>query len=128
MYYIILVMLCLFLLNYDKMCKRYRNKRDGKAGESKVKQQLAHLSTDYQVINDYRLCGSQIDHIVKKGNLIYVIETKNWNGVLEGNAFNKYLYLNNKKIYSPFMQNKKHCLLVKQFLLFIRLFKLFSIV
>lgn len=64
MYYIIIAIMCLLLLNYDKIFKDYRNKRVGIAGESKVKQQLAQLSDDYQVINDYHICGGQIDHVV----------------------------------------------------------------
>ena len=113
MYYIIIAILCVLLLKYDYICTRHQNKRVGKAGENKVKQQLAKLSTDYQVINDYHLCGRQIDHIVCKGNLIYVIETKNWHGILRGDIADKYLNLSGKSVYNPFFQNDKHCQVVK---------------
>lgn len=64
--------------------------KSGLTGENKAKSILKRLSSDYYVLNDLSIeiegKTSQIDNIVVGSNGIFVIETKNINGHIVGDA------------------------------------------
>lgn len=86
----------------------------GKAGEFWVKRELAKLNKKiYYVINDVTLQDNnsthQIDHIVISQYGIFVIETKQYNGYIYGNEYDRQ-WVQNKKyhINNPIHQNYGH--------------------
>ena len=86
----------------------------GKAGEFWVKQELRKLDKNkYLTINDVNISTDrkthQIDHIVVSKFGIFVIETKQYNGYIKGNEFDK-KWIQNKKftINNPILQNYGH--------------------
>ena len=89
----------------------------GYLGESKIKRQLHQMSyIDYKVLNDVLIVvdsySHQIDHVVISRYGIFVIETKNYRGRIEGKVRdnNWVQLLGNKKFYflNPVKQNKSH--------------------
>ena len=89
----------------------------GKAGEYYAKGELKKLNKDeYKVINDVFIDSgeytSQIDHIVVSKYGIFVIETKQYNGIIRGNQYDQKWVrrLKKKDIYytNPFRQNAGH--------------------
>lgn len=86
----------------------------GKAGEFWVKQELKKLNSSiYKVINDITIIVDgvthQIDHIVVSKFGIFVIETKQYNGYIKGNEYDKKWTQNNKVyINNPIHQNYGH--------------------
>lgn len=94
-------------INYHKL------KRIDDIGENKVKEVLSHLDESYIIKNNVHLSGQQIDHLVIKGHLIYVIETKHYSGTLHGNASDTYLKHNQTMLYNPIKQNNRHCDVVR---------------
>lgn len=86
----------------------------GRAGEFYVKNELRKLpKNNYFVINDLMVrVGSithQIDHVVISKFGIFVIETKQYNGYVVGNEFDKKWHQNNKYlINNPIHQNYGH--------------------
>ena len=86
----------------------------GKAGEFWVKRELSKLDKKiYHVINDVTIqdinSTHQIDHIVISQYGIFVIETKQYNGYISGNEYDKQ-WIQNKKyhIHNPIHQNYGH--------------------
>ena len=94
----------------------------GAAGEFWVKRELKKLSKEYLIINDYMIrIGNktyQIDHIVVSLYGIFVIETKQYNGYLTGNDYDKtwIQYSGKKKYYinNPIHQNYGHIQALKK--------------
>jgi len=105
----------------------YENRRNagfvkrGRAGEIKVSDKLEkYLDDNCFIINDVDLKfgkqKSQIDHIVVAPNGIFIIETKNWAGHLEGNEtderWNQTKEIKGNsiqiKLKSPIVQNARH--------------------
>lgn len=86
----------------------------GKAGEYHVKKELKKLPKEkYLILNDIMVQGSnnthQIDHVVVSEYGIFVIETKQWNGYITGNEYDKKWKQNNKYyINNPIHQNYGH--------------------
>ena len=86
----------------------------GKAGEHHVKNELKKLAKNkYLVINDLMIMvnnvSHQIDHIVVSKYGIFVIETKQYNGYIVGNEYDKKWKQNNKYyINNPIHQNYGH--------------------
>ena len=112
--------------------KIYENSRSagfvkrGRAGELKVSDKLEKfLDDNCFIINDVDLAfgkqKSQIDHIVVAPNGIFIIETKNWSGHLEGNETDERWTQTkerdgktlNIKLKSPIVQNARHIETVK---------------
>lgn len=86
----------------------------GKAGEYHVKNELKKLPNEkYLVLNDVMVESNsityQIDHIVVSEFGIFVIETKQYNGYIVGNEYDK-KWKQNKKFYinNPIHQNYGH--------------------
>jgi len=94
----------------------------GKAGEHHTKGLLKKLPRNiYIILNDIMLpidgITTQIDHIVVSPYGIFVIETKQWNGYIKGNKYDK-KWIQNRKYYveNPIRQNYGHVKAVCQFL------------
>lgn len=96
-----------------------KNVKVGNLGEHIVKSKLELLGDDYIVLNNVRFRKVQIDHMVicRKVNIIFVIETKMWGGIITGGKDDKrwlqdksgqVKYLNN-----PLLQNNYHCRVVR---------------
>lgn len=69
--------------------RKYRIYRGGWEGEKQVIKLLDNkLSDDYILLNDLYLRGGggDIDHVVLGPNGIFVLETKNWNGIITCNG------------------------------------------
>lgn len=107
----ILLIIILKILNY------YSPKIKGFIGEYKVKSRLSKLNNDeYKVIHNLRIfyngIMSQIDHIVISKYGIFVIETKNYKGVIYGGE-KSYEWTQTHgyaktKFYNPIKQNIGH--------------------
>lgn len=89
----------------------------GRVGEAKVALLLASLPKDqYRTINDViiptRNGTTQIDHIVVSSYGVFVIETKNYKGLIYGgeNAekWTKNMWGNKYSLYNPLKQNNGH--------------------
>jgi len=116
-FYIIIVMLVGFPIVYPKIL--------GFFGELYTKQSISKLSsTDYHVINNLLLMKDnktcQIDHIVISKYGIFVIESKQYNGYITGNKYDKkwVRHVGRKKIYyeNPIAQNYGHIKFLSSFL------------
>ena len=102
-----------------------RNRIFGKAGEFWTKRELKKLNKEYKVINDVMIRTSdgsthQIDHLVISKYGIFVIETKQYNGYLIGNDYDKkWKYKTHRKTYyinNPVHQNYGHIQALKEVL------------
>lgn len=96
------------------ICAIFYKQIVGKAGEHHVRNELKKLPKDkYQIINDLMInvnnVSHQIDHIVISCYGIFVIETKQYNGYIVGNEYDKKWKQNNKYyINNPIHQNYGH--------------------
>ena len=96
------------------LCAVFYKQIVGKAGEHHVKVELRKLPKDkYLVINDLMIKANgsthQIDHVIISNNGIFVIETKQYNGYIVGNEYDKKWRQNNKYyINNPIHQNYGH--------------------
>ena len=99
------------------VCIIYGNKILGWFGEKWTKDEIKKLPTDrYKILNDIMImlnCKTyQIDHIIVSCYGIFVIETKQYNGLITGNKYDKYWvrHIGNKKCYytNPIKQNYGH--------------------
>lgn len=101
-----------------------QNKIVGISGEFHVKGELAKLPNDYLVLNDVMVKGdrgtTQIDHVVISKYGIFVIETKQINGTIYGNDYDKNwtIYYGKEKhsMYNPTHQNWGHVQALKKVL------------
>lgn len=96
------------------ICAVFYKQIVGKAGEHHVKNELKRLPKDkYLIINDLMIMVNnithQIDHLVISNYGIFVIETKQYNGYIVGNEYDKKWKQNNKYyINNPIHQNYGH--------------------
>ena len=118
---IIVVILIIFLIFI--FSKKKEDK--GAIGENKVNRILDNLpEQQYISIKDLLLKTekgtTQIDHVVISYKGIFVIETKNYDGLIFGSDKQKYwtqvLYKNKYKFYNPVWQNKGHISAIKRVL------------
>ena len=118
---IIVVILIIFLIFI--FSKKKEDK--GAIGENKVNRILDNLpEQQYISIKDLLLKTekgtTQIDHVVISYKGIFVIETKNYDGLIFGSDKQKYwtqvLYKNKYKFYNPVWQNKGHISAIKSVL------------
>lgn len=107
--WIIIAVDILLSVNYKKWI--------GKAGEFWVKRELKKLPSEYLVINDVMIKTNdksthQIDHVVVSKYGVFVIETKQYNGYIMGNKYDKRWLIKsgNKNFYinNPLHQNYGH--------------------
>lgn len=113
-YVVLTISLIVFFIVYKSVFKR---KIKGYIGEYKVSKILNRLNKKkYFIFNDIKIMIngsiSQIDHIVISTYGIFVIETKNYKGVIKGNESSKeWKQVLNKKtrtFYNPILQNQGH--------------------
>lgn len=97
--------------------KLYKAKIKGVIGEKNISSILYFLNkSKYKVINNVVLKKenktSQIDHIVISDFGIFVIETKNYKGLIFGNEnseyWNQIIFKRKEKFYNPIKQNLGH--------------------
>lgn len=100
-----------------KIRQTIKNRNKGKEGEKSVITTLRQLNkSDYKLLDNVLLASrgksTQIDHIVVSKYGIFVIETKNYKGLIRGNteATHFYQVLGNKQysFYNPYKQNEGH--------------------
>lgn len=110
---IILTMIIALLI----MVKIYKSKIKGYVGERLVSKKLKKLNKrKYKIINNVLLKTSkgstQIDHIVVSRYGIFVIETKNYKGIITGSEYddnwNQILINKSETLRNPIKQNNGH--------------------
>lgn len=90
--------------------------RKGEIGEYKIDIQLSQLPKEYRYLSDLLVKNpqaksgySQIDHMIFTPYGIFVIETKNYQGIIYGGKNRNTWLVNGKfKIMNPFVQNYGH--------------------
>jgi hypothetical protein len=105
--------------------KKVEPTRIGEIGEYKINIQLDHFTKDCKYISDIMINNSksktgysQIDHIVVSPYCIFVIETKNYNGVIKGSRNDQNWTVNGRfKMYNPIKQNYGHVMALQSLLL-----------
>ena len=114
---VILVLISILIL-----IKSYESKVKGYVGEKLVSRRLSKLNKrKYKVINNLLLKTSrgttQIDHIVISQYGVFVIETKNYKGIITGNEYddnwNQILFNNKELLRNPIKQNNGHIKVLK---------------
>ena len=91
----------ILILIIDILLVVFYSKFIGKAGEHHVKGRIKKLPKDkYLIINDLMVMVDektyQIDHVIVSPYGIFVIETKQYNGYITGNEYDKKWKQNNK--------------------------------
>ena len=119
----LLIIHLVFSLNHSKKSKKQKKHDEkiakiGKDGENAVYEILSQTKSKHKkIINDIVIKTkadktSQIDHILINEAGIFVVETKNYKGLIYGSpdSYNWCQYLGNQKFffYSPVMQNAAH--------------------
>lgn len=117
------------LVVYNINDKKARVLSSGLEGENKANSIFEKLSDDYYVLSDLNVKvgnkTSQIDNIVVGSNGIFVIETKNLNGLIEGNEDDKEIVQHkvgvkggkySKTFYNPIKQVSTHVYRVSEVL------------
>lgn len=122
-WYILLLIILFFILLYlfktflSRLGKKADKKISGFMGEKKVSSILAQLNPEeYKVINNKTLFidrqKAQIDHLIISVYGIFVIETKNYEGIIYGeedsNYWTQVLYKSRQNFYNPIRQNRWH--------------------
>lgn len=106
-----------FILAFRKYVKEQKAKmRQGSNGERYIAKLLQELPEGYRVLNDlllkYEGYTVQIDHVIVSEYGVFVIETKNFRGIIYGSAEKKRWVQINKgkkrRFYSPIIQNNRH--------------------
>ena len=104
--------------------KLYKSKIKGYIGERLVGKKLKKLNKrEYKVINNLLLKttkgSTQIDHIVISKYGVFVIETKNYKGIIKGNEYddnwNQILINKSETLRNPIKQNNGHIKALKDF-------------
>lgn len=118
-WYLWTIVIILFIIT------KFRPRAKGYIGEKSVASCLARLNKSrYMVINNLMLQvgekTSQIDHVIISDYGIFVIETKNYKGLIKGSEFDDYwkqiLYKRTEKFYNPIKQNYGHIKAIKDVL------------
>jgi hypothetical protein len=94
----------------------------GFIGEYKVSTKLSFLSGEYHVFDNVYLenngFSTQIDHVIISPYGIFVIETKNYTGMIVGTTESEYWtkvqYKKKYKFYNPIKQNRSHVIALKR--------------
>ncbi|MFC7063139.1 nuclease-related domain-containing protein [Halobacillus seohaensis] len=110
--------------------------RIGELGEYKINIQLDQLPKEYRYLSDFMIENpksrsgySQIDHVVFTPYGLFIIETKNYEGIIKGKKNEKSWSVNYKfRMLNPFFQNYGHVEAVKSSLNMKKELKMFSLV
>lgn len=101
----------------------FKPKLFGHIGESIVRFKLSKLDqSEYKVINNFMIAiddkSSEIDHIVVSQYGVFVIETKNYRGLITGHEkckeWTQYINKYKSKFYNPVRQNYGHVMVLKK--------------
>jgi hypothetical protein len=98
--------------------------RKGELGEYKIDIQISQMPKEYRYISDLFIKNSksstgysQIDHVIITPYGLFVIETKNYQGIIYGGRERKVWLINGKlKMMNPLMQNYGHIQALKNFI------------
>ena len=124
---IIVAIVIIFLFQIEKL-KRKDGNEIGEAGEKLVARELNKYKTENsRLLNDVVLLDDkgesyQIDHIFINENGVWIIETKNWSGMIYGSDEQKewtqvLAYGKEKnRVYSPVKQNLTHVYKIQKIL------------
>ena len=127
----------LVLISILILIKSYESKVKGYVGEKLVAKKLSQLNKrNYKIINNLLLKTlkgtAQIDHIVISQYGIFVIETKNYKGIITGNEYddnwNQILFNNKEVLRNPIKQNNGHIKALKDVIPALRYKKINSII
>ena len=127
----------LVLISILILIKSYESKVKGYVGEKLVAKKLSKLNKrKYKIINNLLLITlkgtAQIDHIVISQYGIFVIETKNYKGIITGNEYddnwNQILFNNKEVLRNPIKQNNGHIKALKDVIPALRYKKINSII
>jgi len=127
-----IVMVALMLL-----VKIFEPNIKGYIGESRVNSSLLQLPKQYRTINNLMIKNekdetSQIDHVVVSPEGIFVIETKNYTGLISGDEkvfkWTKNIYGKKYEFMNPIMQNEGHIRALKFLLSNCQGLKFYSVV
>ncbi|MBI4825681.1 MAG: NERD domain-containing protein [Nitrospirae bacterium] len=88
----------------DAMEKERIAYRKGFDGESKVADVINNFPDDYHAIHDLSTSFGNLDHVVVGPSGVYIIDTKNWRGVVKADG-NGELLLNEKPVDKPAVRN-----------------------
>jgi hypothetical protein len=126
---IVIIIISILLINMGwRIYKRYSKKKEdykkGDKGEREVINALSNLDDRYYLINDIMLQQpyGNIDHILLGPNGIFIIETKNYNGIIISDEDEWHRHYENRKgskdyaITSPSKQAKRNAMALKNFL------------
>lgn len=112
--FIAILFFCISAYQNFSSSKNDKRKMDaGNAGEDIV----SSILSDYEHIDDLKLevngSTSQIDHIVLlRDGKIMIMETKNWNGLIVGNAWGQNITVLNNNVkssrFNPYAQVRRH--------------------
>ena len=122
--FLCLSILCLIIYIIKKTkSKNSRIKRliAGNKGEYKVIQELKNCQHLNNIYIEHNNQTTQIDHLLLLNNkTICILETKNWNGIIQGSPWKKYITIfNNGKTderFNPYFQTKRQAEMLKQIL------------
>lgn len=115
----------------------YKAKIKGYIGEKQVSKRLRKLNKrKYKVLNNVLLKtangSTQIDHVVISIYGVFVIETKNYKGIIKGNEYDEnwsqILINKNENLRNPIKQNNGHIKAIKDLIPEIRYKKIKSII
>ena len=127
----------LVLISILILIKSYESKVKGYVGEKLVAKKLSKLNKrKYKIINNLLLKTlkgtAQIDHIVISQYGIFVIETKQYKGIITGNEYddnwNQILFNNKEVLRNPIKQNNGHIKALKDVIPALRYKKINSII
>lgn len=117
--YTVIMLSALFAVRHIlQLIKNYKKRQKGEQGERIVHNILTSLpSRKYKVIDNVLIKvnqrTTQIDHIVVSRYGVFVIETKNYKGIIKGSEDSEYWMqiLSGQKnfFYNPIKQNSTHC-------------------
>jgi hypothetical protein len=70
----------------DELEKERESMRKGAAGEKSVAHTLSKLPDEFRVVNDVQTPIGNLDHVVIGPTGVFVIETKNWRGIIDADG------------------------------------------
>jgi hypothetical protein len=87
----------------DELEKERESMRKGAAGEKSVAHALSKLPEEFRVVNDVQTPSGNLDHVVIGPTGVFVIETKNWRGII-GSDGNDELTWNGKALKTAYVK------------------------
>lgn len=117
---VIVVVIFYLIIKGENRSNYKKYKTVGGVGESIVAKKLLQLGNEFEVSNNVYIGNAQIDHIAinRDKQIIFVIETKMWGGVITG-SYNEKYWMQDKNgevryLPNPILQNRYHCREIKR--------------